>query len=95
MKKGKAAVAALAMATAPLVAATGSEYQFIISGDPVAAETAGSFSDYSDTTSLTVGMLADGIVCDSEFEARSRTTEESATGPLRSDEFKGFVILIM
>ena len=96
MSKVKAAAAALsaAMTAAPLAAVSGDEYQFIISGDPVAAETVGSSSDYSDTTSLTVGMLADGIVCDSEFEARSRTTDESATGPLRSDEFNGMIILI-
>ena len=96
MSKAKAAAAALSAAfvAAPFAAANGDEYQFIISGDPVAAATAGSSYDYSDTASLTVGRLTNGIVCDSEFEARSRTTDESDTGPLRSDEFKGMVILI-
>ena len=88
MKKGKAAVAALsaAMAAAPLAAANGDEYQFIISGDPVAAETEGSSSDSSATTALMSGPLADGFVYDAELEARYRTMDESATCALRSDK---------
>lgn len=94
MKKGKAAVAALtaAMAAAPLAAANGDEYQFIISGDPIAAETADCSSASSATAALTVGTLSDGFVCDSEFEARSRTTDESSARALRSDKFKGMII---
>ena len=94
MTKRKAAATALtaAMAVAPLAAANGDEYQFIISGDPVAAETAGISSGSSETVPLTVGTLSDGFVHESEFEARSRTVDESATSALRFDKFKGIII---
>lgn len=88
MKKGKVAASALsaAMAAAPLVAANGDEYQFIISGDPVAAATVGSSSDSSATTALMSGPLADGFVYVAELEARYRTMGESGTCSLRSDK---------
>ena len=88
MKRGKAAAAALtaAMAAAPLAAANGDEYQFIISGDPIAAAKIGSSSDSSATTALMSGPLADGFVYDTELEARYRTMDESATCALRSDK---------
>ena len=95
MTKKKAAVAALAsaMAAAPLIAARGDGYQYILSGDPVAAETADSSSASSATSSLTSGTLADGHVLASELEARYRTAGESAATSLRSDEFKGTFII--
>ena len=95
MTKKKAAVAALAsaMAAAPLTAARGDGYQYIISGDPVAAETADSSSASSATSSLTSGTLADGYVLASELEARSRTTGESALTALRSDKFNATIII--
>ena len=93
MTKRKAAAAALtaAMAAAPLAAANGDEYQFIISGDPVAAETEDSCSASSEATALTSGTLADEIVYDSELEARYRTMDDSNTCSLRSDK-AGLVI---
>lgn len=95
MTKKKAAVAALAsaMAAAPLTAARGDGYQYIISGDPVAAETADSSSASSATSSLTSGTLADGYVLASELEARYRTTGESALTALRSDKFSATIII--
>ena len=95
MTKKKAAVAALAsaMAAAPLTAARGDGYQYIISGDPVAAETAGSSSASSAASSLTSGTLADGHVLASELEARYRTTGESAFTALRSDKFNAMIII--
>lgn len=95
MTKKKAAVAALAsaIAAAPLTAARGDGYQYIISGDPVAAETADSSSASSATSSLTSGTLADGYVLASELEARSRTTGESALTALRSDKFSATIII--
>ena len=92
MKKGRAAAAALsaAMAAAPLAAANGDEYQFIISGEVVAATT-GCSSDSSATAALVGGPLADGAVYDSELEARYRTMDESNTCSLRSDR-AGFII---
>ena len=95
MTKKKAAVAALAsaMAAAPLTAARGDGYQYIISGDPVAAETEDSSSASSATSSLTSGTLADGHVLASELEARYRTAGESAVTALRSDKFNATIII--
>jgi anti-sigma factor RsiW len=95
MTKKKAAVAALAsaIAAAPLTAARGDGYQYIISGDPVAAETADSSSASSATSSLTSGTLADGHVLASELEARYRTAGESAVTALRSDKFNATIII--
>ena len=91
----KAATAALAatMTAAPLAAASGDEYQFIHSGDPVAAATAGSSAASSAPASITRGTLADGFVLASDLEARSRTTDESAATALRSDKFKGTFLI--
>lgn len=91
----KAATAALAatMTAVPLAAASGDGYQFIHSGDPVAAATAGSSSASSATASITSGTLADGFVLASDLEARSRTTDESAATALRSDKFKGTFLI--
>ena len=95
MTKKKAAAAALAsaMAAAPLTAANGDGYQYILSGDPVAAETADSSSASSATSSLTSGTLADGYVLASELEARYRTAGESAATALRSDKFNATIII--
>jgi anti-sigma factor RsiW len=92
MTKRKAAATALtaAMAVAPLAAANGDEYQFIVSGELVAVTT-GCSSDSSETSSLTSGTLADGVVYGSEFEARYRTMDDSNTCSLRSDK-AGLVI---
>lgn len=94
MKGKKTAAAALsaAMAVGPLAAARGDGYQFIVSGEVVAATT-GCSSDSSGTTSITSGTLADGCVYASTLEARYRTMDESNTSRLRSD-LAGMIILI-
>ena len=86
MTRKQAAVAALTatLTAAPLAAANGDEYQFIVSGEVVAATT-GCSSDSSATTALTSGSLADGFVYGDELEARYRTMDESNTCSLRSD----------
>ena len=91
----KAATAALmaVMAAAPLTAARGDGYQYIISGDPVAAETMGSSSASSTPASLISGTLAGGFVLTSELEARYRTMDESAVTALRSDKYNGTFII--
>ncbi len=96
MGKAKAAAAALtaAMATASLTAAREDGYEYIISGDPVAAETNGSSSASSATASLTSGTLAGGFVLASELEARYRTAGESAVTALRSDKFNAAIIIV-
>ena len=92
MTRKMAAAAALsaAMAAAPLAAANGDEYQFIVSGEVVAATT-GCSADSSATAALVSGPLADGVLYDSELEARYRTMDESNTCSLRSDR-AGFII---
>ena len=92
MTRKKAAVAALTatLTAAPLAAANGDEYQFIVSGEVVAVTT-GCSSDSSTTTALMSGPLADGFVCGAELEARYRTMDESNTCSLRSDR-AGFII---
>ena len=94
MTRKKAAAAALsaAMAVGPLAAANGDEYQFIISGDPVAAATEGSSSASSGTCALTGGPLADGTVFASSLEGRYRTMDDSPARKLRSDKFKTLMI---
>lgn len=94
MIKVRAATAALtvAMAAAPFAAVNGDEYPFILSGDPVAAATAGSSSSSSATASLAVGTLSDGFVYGLEFEARSRTTDDSNLSSLRSDPSRGMIL---
>ena len=92
-KKAAAAALASVMAAAPLTAANGDGYQYILSGDPVAAETADSSSASSATSSLTSGTLADRYVLASELEARYRTASESALTALRSDKFNAMIII--
>ena len=85
MTMRKVAMSALAatMASAPLAAANGDEYQFIVSGELV-SETTGCSSDSSETTSLTSGTLADEAIHGSELEARYRTMGDSNTCSLQS-----------
>ena len=94
MSKAKAAAAALtaAFAAAPLAAANGDEYQFIVSGELVAV-TEGCSSGSSATAAFTSGTLAGGIVYDSVLEARYRTTDESNTSSIRTDR-AGMIILL-
>ena len=95
MTRKKAATAALsaAMAAAPLAAAYGDEYQFIISGDPVAAATAGSSSASSDEITLEAGALRVASAAD-DLEARSRTKGASSAILLDATKFCGMIITI-
>ena len=93
--KVKAATVALmaVFAAAPLAAANDDDdYQFIISGDPIAAETVGSSSDSSVASALVSGTLAD--VLESAFETRYCTWCESPAQSLRSDECRGMMIFV-
>ena len=93
-QKAAAAFTAALAASAPLGAANGDEYQFIITPgyDADVASAAGSSSASSATASLTSGTLAGSVVYATELEARYRTMDESAARSLRSDEFKGTII---
>ena len=91
MTRKKAAAVALTAAlaaSAPLGAANGDEYQFIITPgyDADVASAAGSSSASSAMASLTSGTLAGSVVYASELEARYRTIDGSAARSLRSDK---------
>ena len=94
MSKIKAAATALAavFTAAPLAAENDGDYQFIISGDPVAAATEGSSSASSAAGSRTGGPLADGTVFASELEGRYRTRDDSPAHKLRSDKFRSIIM---
>ena len=82
-----------AMLLIPLMALADT-YQFIISGDPVAAATEGSRAVPSSGISLETGMRTAPTAADS-LEARYRTWYESDGTALRSDKARGTVIYIM
>ena len=94
MSKIKAAATAIAavFTAAPLAAENDGDYQFIISGDPVAAATERSSSASSDAGTLTGGPLADGTVFASSLEGRYRTRDDSPARKLRSDKFKTLIM---
>ena len=95
MTKRKAAAAALtaAIAAAPLAAANGDEYQFIISGDPVAAETVDTSESASIGTALVTSTRTSPTAAAS-LEARYRTFDESVGIKLRTDSPKGMIISV-
>ena len=94
MSKIKAVATAIAavFTAAPLAAENDGDYQFIISGDPVAAATEGSSSASSVVGSLTGGPLADGTVFATSLEGRYRTRDDSPTRKLRSDKFRSTIM---
>ena len=77
---------------APLMSSA-DDYQFIISGDPVAAASVGSKAVASPGTSLVTGSLTRPTEAAS-LEARYRTWYESAGIALRSDKAHGFILVI-
>jgi len=95
MTRRKAAAAALtaAMAAAPLAAANGDEYQFIVSGDPVAAATVGSSSASSDEITLETGALRVAGAAD-DLEARSRSKGASVAIALNATKFRTFIMTV-
>ena len=93
MTRKNAAAAALtaAMAAAPLAAANGDEYQFIVSGDPVAAATVGSSSATSDEIALETGALRVAGTAN-DLEARSRSNGASIAIALNAMKFRTFIM---
>ena len=91
MTGNKAATAALAaaMAAAPLTAARGTDYQYIVSGYPAANE---SYPAASAGTSL-VTATRSGVSAESSLEARYRTWDESNGIALRSDMYRAMMII--
>ena len=76
-------------ALSPLHADT---YQFIISGDPVAAATVDSCAVASSGTSLETATRSGGSAA-SSLEARYRTWDESDGIALRSDKYRATMII--
>ena len=95
MTRKKAAAAALtaAMAAAPLAAANGDEYQFIISGDPIAAAIARSCSEPSDAITLETGALRVAGTAN-DLEARSRSNGASIAIALNAMMFRTFIMTV-
>lgn len=83
-------IGAAAMLLVPM-AALADAYQFIISGDPVAASTEGCRVVASSGASLETGMLTTPTTADS-LEARYRTWYESNGTALRTDKPRGMTI---
>ena len=89
--KNKAAAAfAAAMLVVPLVAANGDDYQYIVSGYPVANP---SQSLASESIPLATGRYARRSV-EAPLEARYRTWDESDGIALRSNKARGMTICI-
>ena len=88
-KKAATAALAAAMAAAPLTAARGTDYQYIVSGYPAANE---SYPAASAGTSL-VTATRSGVSAESSLEARYRTWDESNGIALRSDMYRAMMII--
>ena len=84
-------ISAVAM-IAPLMSSA-DDYQFIISGDPVAAATANSSKTETPGTSLVTGSRTAPTAAAS-LEARYRTIDPTVGIELRSDNARGMVILV-
>ena len=92
-KKAVAAALTAAITAAPLAAANGDEYQFIVSGDPIAAATVGSSSAISGEITLETGALRVAGSAD-DLEARSRTTGASVAIALNATKFRAFIMSV-
>ena len=68
-------------------------YQFIISGDPVAAATVNSSTAETPSTSLVTSSRTDPTVAAS-IEARYRTVAPTIGIKLRSDAARGMMIIV-
>ena len=88
-KKAATAALAAAMAAAPLTAARGTDYQYIVSGYPAVNE---SYSATSAGTPL-VTATRSGVSAESSLEARYRTWDESNGIALRSDKYRAMRII--
>ena len=69
------------------------DYQFIISGDPIAASTAKRCESASVGTTLVTSARTSPTVANS-LEARYRTFDPSVGVALRSDKFNGMIIFV-
>jgi len=86
------AMAGAAAMIAPLMSSA-DDYQFIISGDPVAAATANSSKTETPGTSLVTGSRTAPTVAAS-LEARYRTIDPTVGIGLRTDKARGMFLTI-
>lgn len=92
MENGLTAAAVAAAMLAPLLAPADG-YQFIISGDPVAAATANSSRAETPSTALVTSSRTTPTVA-APLEARYRTFAPTAGIKLRSDAAKGMILVV-
>ena len=88
----KLVMAGAAALLAPLMLSA-DDYQFIISGDPVAAATANCSESATPGTALVTSSRTTPTVAVS-LEARCRTIEETDGIALRTDKYIGFTVII-
>ena len=93
MKMRKLTWSAAVVAATALMPSRGDTYQFIISGDPVAAATVDSCAVASAATPLATGTYSTFTVA-APLEARYRTWDESDGIALRSDKYRGMILII-
>ena len=89
-----AAIASAALAFAPIAAVGDGDYQYIISGDPVAASTNGTASAASSGGMIESGVNSTPYDFESILEARFRTRLGSAGIALNSTEFHAFMLIV-
>ena len=89
-----AAIASAALAFAPIAAVGDDDYQYIISGDPVAASTNGTVSAASSGGMLESGVNSTPYDFESILEARFRTRLGSDGIALNSHKFRAFKLIV-
>ena len=89
----KVAVSAAVATAAALMPSRADTYQFIISGDPIAAATVDSCAVASSATALVTGTYSASTAA-APLEARYRTWDESDGIALRSDKRRGFMLFV-
>jgi len=93
-RRSFAAIAFAALAFAPIVAVGDDDYQYIISGDPVAASTNGTVSAASSGGMLESGVNSTPYDFESILEARFRTRLGSDGIALNSHEFNSLRLIV-
>lgn len=93
-RRSFAAIAFAALAFAPIVAVGDDDYQYIISGDPVAASTNGTVSAASSGGMLESGVNSTPYDFESILEARFRTRLGSDGIALNSHEFHSLRLIV-
>ncbi len=94
MRWSFAAIASAALTFAPIAAVGDGDYQYIISGDPIAASTNGTASAASSGGMLESGINSTPYDFESILEARYRTRLGSDGIALNSHEFHSLRLIV-